>query len=273
MTLRGREFPVSSRQEESLGFQVLCFFPPVASILSPLSLCNEHDHSNNGNSQAPVPSQFSKRLVKMSPDEDVNPGEQRQAVALTHLEFRGHHRAQSVGAKGERTETSQKLQGMEGASCQLGVRSRGREAWKKKTQKTLDICGGRNGFSYLQKTRASLEEYAPFARLSVRGPRPVYVTHGAGWADSPLVFWAAAPNGNSSCVKRPGAEKTEMQFQPLSTWSLFPGGGSDATVHGSPKALVTYEVLRTSPFPSVSLDSPRSPSLTDIDLVEPQCYR
>ena len=116
-------------------------------------------------------------------------------------------------------------------------------------------------------------------RFSVRGPRPspvhspVYVTHGAGWADSPLVFWAAAPSGNSSCVKSPGAEKTEMQFQPLSTWSLFPGGGSDATVHGSPKALVTYEVLKTSPFPSISLDSPRSPSLTDIDLVEPQCYR
>lgn len=47
--------------------------------------------------QAPVPSQLSKRLVKITPEEELNPGEQRQAVALTHVEFGGHQRAQSVG--------------------------------------------------------------------------------------------------------------------------------------------------------------------------------
>lgn len=53
-----------------------------------------------------VPSHVSEELVKISPDEELNPGEQRQAVALTHLEFGGHQRAQSVGAEAVGTETT-----------------------------------------------------------------------------------------------------------------------------------------------------------------------
>lgn len=55
--------------------------------------------------QASVPSQLSKRLVKISPDEELNPGLQRQVVALTHTEFRGHQRAQAVGAEAAGMET------------------------------------------------------------------------------------------------------------------------------------------------------------------------
>lgn len=40
-------------------------------------------------------SQISVGEVKIS-DEELNPGLQRQAVALTHEEFSGHHRAQSL---------------------------------------------------------------------------------------------------------------------------------------------------------------------------------
>lgn len=35
----------------------------------------------------------------ISPDEELNPGRQRQAVALTHVECRGHHGAQSLGTE------------------------------------------------------------------------------------------------------------------------------------------------------------------------------
>lgn len=56
--------------------------------------------------QGPVPSQLSDRLVKITPDDEMNPGEQRQAVALTHVDFGGHHWAQSVGAETEGTKTT-----------------------------------------------------------------------------------------------------------------------------------------------------------------------
>ena len=35
--------------------------------------------------------------MKISPEEEMNPGAQRQALPLTHEDFGGHHRAQAVG--------------------------------------------------------------------------------------------------------------------------------------------------------------------------------
>ena len=54
--------------------------------------------------QDSVPSQLSKGLVMISPDEELNPGRQRQAVALTHVECRGHQRAQAMEAEAVGTE-------------------------------------------------------------------------------------------------------------------------------------------------------------------------
>lgn len=72
--------------------------------------------------QAPLPSQLSKRLVKISPDEELKPGEQRQAVALTHVDFRGHHGAQSVRAETVGTKaTVRRLKKWRELAASLGV--------------------------------------------------------------------------------------------------------------------------------------------------------
>ena len=44
----------------------------------------------------------------ISPDEELNPGRQRQAVALTHVECRGHQRAQAMEAEAVGMETTVK---------------------------------------------------------------------------------------------------------------------------------------------------------------------
>lgn len=70
----------------------------------------------------------------------------------------------------------------------------------------------------------------PFSPCSFEDPdpfrhSPTSVTSGVAWADSPLVFWAAALNGNSSSIKSPGAEKNREMMKkhdgaPVSTLVL-----------------------------------------------------
>lgn len=67
-----------------------------------------------------VPSQLSKGSVKISPEKEMNPGAQRQAVPLTHEEFGGHGRAQAVGGRSGDGDHHQKFQRMK-ESYHLGV--------------------------------------------------------------------------------------------------------------------------------------------------------
>lgn len=55
--------------------------------------------------QGSVPSQLSKGPVKITSDEEPNPGKQRQLSALIHGGFGGHHQAQAAGAEDVGLET------------------------------------------------------------------------------------------------------------------------------------------------------------------------
>lgn len=69
--------------------------------------------------QTSVPSQLSEQLVMISPDDELNPKVQCQMLALTHLEFGGHHWAHSVGSEAVGRNHSQKTQEIEEARCKL----------------------------------------------------------------------------------------------------------------------------------------------------------
>ena len=89
-------------------------------------------------------------------------------------------------------------------------KERGRAAiGRGKRQKALDIWGGRAVSPGDQSLTSRICPHFPSYWWQDQGPSmhsPAYVIRGAGWADSPLVFWAAAPNGNSSSIKSPGAK-------------------------------------------------------------------
>ena len=58
--------------------------------------------------------------MKTSPEEEMNPGAQRQAEPLIHEDFGGHRRAQAVGGRSGDGDHHQKSQRMK-ESYHLGV--------------------------------------------------------------------------------------------------------------------------------------------------------
>ena len=63
-----------------------------------LCMCSHHP-------QASLPSQLSEGLMKTSPEEELNPGRQRHALASAHTDLRGHSWAQEVGVEPVGMET------------------------------------------------------------------------------------------------------------------------------------------------------------------------
>lgn len=96
--------------------------------MSPMGMgCTIHSMHVLPPPQVSVPSQLSKGSVKISPEEEMNPGSQRQALPLTHEDFGGHRRAQAAGGRDGDGDHHQKFHRMK-ESYHLGVHGQKKEA-------------------------------------------------------------------------------------------------------------------------------------------------
>ena len=152
----------------------------------PHNLCMSLHHP-----QASVPSQLSRGLVKISPEEELSPGAQWQAVSSMHEEFGGHCGAQAVGmevfVRDPRNEGNQ-------LSASGPRAERGREGWMG-GRKGEGREGRRERYDAVKRGRAqntlgrikqlllfpenhcwtSFEKYASFSPFLVIEPRPWHV--------------------------------------------------------------------------------------------------
>lgn len=180
---------------------------------------------------------------------------------------------------------------MEGAGCQLRVRNRageGREGMVAigRAQKTLDVQGGRNSFFYTQKTICEPYLWNKLSSLPLVGEKtrtpacaPQLMSPVAGCR---LTFqFLYRPQCQQQQHQDPWGRKTdekerrvEFQFQPMSTWSLPPGGGwfclQPMAFQQDPGGPYTGYRTKTQPVPSISLDSLRSQSRISTAFMEPQ---
>lgn len=171
--------------------------------------------------------------------------ESRGAATGVGIDTHGFRRAPlstvCVGRGCGDEDHSQKVQEMEGAGCQLRVRNRageGREGMVAigRAQKTLDVQGGRNSFFYTQKTICEPYLWNKLSSLPLVGEKtrtpacaPQLMSPVAGCR---LTFqFLYRPQCQQQQHQDPWGRKTdekerrvEFQFQPMSTWSLPPGG-------------------------------------------------
>lgn len=175
--------------------------------------------------QTSVPSQLSKGLVKISPDEELNAGAQRQTVSLMHKEFGRHHGTQAVGMetffRGSRNEGNQlsasgpRAEG--GREGWMGGREgEGREGRRErhdtiKRGRIQNTLGRKKQLLLFPENHCwtSFEKYASFSPLLVREPRPWHVVSVFPMLTSNI--WSCRYHWQQQQHQESWASKTEMR--------------------------------------------------------------